>query len=71
MRKRNFARFVAKTRAVNPQDVDQLQQLLGSQNVIAALGRGLAPPGLKTNDVADAMTLYVIAAWNGTQGRRP
>lgn len=69
VRKRNFAQFVAKTRAVNPQGADQLQKQLGSQDVMGALGRGLAPLGLKTNDVADAMTLYVITAWNGTRGR--
>lgn len=68
VRKRNFARFVAKTRAVDPQGAVQLQQTLASMDIIAALGPRVAPFGLKTNDVADAMTIYLVGAWSGVRG---
>lgn len=68
-RKRNFARFVAKSRAVDPQGAVQLQQALASGDIIAEIGKGIAPFGLKTNDVADAMTVYLVGAWSGVRGR--
>jgi hypothetical protein len=69
VRKRNFAQFVAKTRASDPQGADQLEQTLASSDIIGTMGKQLAPFGFKTNDVADAMTVYLIEAWNGVQGR--
>ena len=69
VRKRNFARFVAKSRAVDPQGAVQLEQALASGNIIAEMGKAIAPLGLKTNDVADAMALYLVSAWGGVRGR--
>lgn len=69
VRQRNLAQFVTKTRAVDPQGAVQLEQLFASSDVIGEIGKALAPYDLKTNDVADAMAVYVVTAWYGVRGR--
>ncbi|MGG6268017.1 DUF6683 family protein [Leptolyngbya sp. AN03gr2] len=68
VRRRNFAQFVARARAADPVAAGQLEQLFASRNIIAEIDRAIAPLGAKTNNVADTMALYVIAAWHGARG---
>jgi hypothetical protein len=67
-RKRNLAQFVAKTRAQSPENADQMAALFASGDVIGQLGQAIAPFGLRTNNVADAYTLYWINAWEASRG---
>jgi hypothetical protein len=68
-RKANLAEFVDKTRANNPEGAAQMAQLFASTDVISAIGKGIAPFGLKVNNLADAYTVYWTNAWLGSRGR--
>ena len=68
VRARNFAQFVAKTRTVDAKAADDLEKTFAKRDVIAEIGRGIAPFGLRTDDVADAATAYLTTAWYGARG---
>lgn len=61
-RQRNFARFVAKSRAADKAGGDEIERIL-SDDIIGLVGKQVAPLGLRTDDVADAVALYVMEAW--------
>ena len=67
-RRRTFASVVARTRAVNPQGAAKLQRDLAGQDPIATIAPALARYGMRTDDVADAMTVYLVGAWYGVRG---
>ncbi|MDF0490020.1 hypothetical protein PX554_17940 [Sphingomonas sp. H39-1-10] len=69
LRKRNYAQFIEKTRAATPQGADELQKLFAQKDVIAEITPALAGFGLRTDDVADAMTVYWLNAWMASRGR--
>lgn len=68
-RRRNLAQFVAKTRAKDPEGAAKLQQLIGSTDLISAIGREIAPLGLRTNNLGDAYALWWAHAWIAAHGR--
>lgn len=68
-RRDNLARFVAKTRAKDPVGAARLQALAASSDIIGAMGKQLAPFGLRTDDVADAYAAWWISAWLASRGR--
>lgn len=68
-RRRNFAQFVARTRAKDPAGAARMQALFASTDIIAAMGRALAPFGLRTDNVADAYAAWWINAWLASRGR--
>ena len=55
--KTNIQNFVAKTGRSDPQTVDQMVM------IIDQLGPMLRPMGLRTDNVADAYTVWWVAAW--------
>lgn len=61
-RQRNFAAFLERSRAVDPRGAEQLQAFL-AQDVIGFVGKEVAPLGLRTDNLADAMAIYVMEAW--------
>jgi hypothetical protein len=67
-RKANLASFVAKSRASDPAGSAQMAQLFASTDPIVALGRDLQPYGLRTDNVADAYTVYWVQAWQAANG---
>jgi hypothetical protein len=67
-RRRNFANFMNRSRAVDPAGADQLQAFL-AQDVIGFVAKEVAPLGLRTDNLADAMTIYVIEAWEATNAK--
>jgi hypothetical protein len=68
VRQRNLAGFVAKTRAQSPESADQMARLFASTDIFAAMAQGLAPKGLRIDNVADAYTVYWITAWEASRG---
>ena len=68
-RKKNIAIFVAKTRQSDAVSADQLQQMFASTDVIDLIGKGIAPYGLRTDNLADAYAVYWANAWLGSRGR--
>jgi hypothetical protein len=69
LRRANLKQFAQKTRSVDPAGADQMEQMFASTDVIAAIGKWIAPYGLRTNNVADAYTVYWTNAWLGSRGR--
>lgn len=67
-RKANLAKFVAKTRPVNPDGAVKMEQLFASADVFASIGQGIAPMGLRVDNVADAYAVYWITAWEAANG---
>lgn len=67
-RQRNLAGFIAKTRAQSPENADQMAQMFASTDIFAAMAKGLAPMGLRVDNVADAYTVYWVTAWEASRG---
>lgn len=67
LRKRTLSQIVAKARAASPQQGAALEKVF-AKDPIAAIGSSLEKYGLKTNDVADAATAYLMSAWYGVRG---
>lgn len=58
----NLQSFVAKSRASDPQGAAAMAKLFASTNVIALLDGELAQQGLSVDNLADAYTVWWIAA---------
>jgi hypothetical protein len=67
-RQRNLAGFIAKTRAQSSENADQMAQMFASTDIFAAFAQGLAPAGLKIDNVADCYAAYWISAWEAANG---
>ena len=67
-RKKNLDSIVNKTRANSPKDADALAKIFASTDIIDDVGKGIAPYGLKTNNVADAYAVYWMTAWQAAHG---
>ncbi len=67
-RRENYAQFVAKTRKADPAGADQLAAMLNQTDVIAAMGPPLTKFGLRTDNVADAYSIYWMNAWQAAHG---
>lgn len=63
VRKANYAQFVAKTRAVDPQGASQLEHLLATTDVMAEAQTWMGRYGMRTTNVADALAVYLATAW--------
>lgn len=68
-RQRNQAQFIAKSKAKDPKAAAELERLFASTDVIGAMGKAIAPYGLRTDNVADAYTTWWINAWLASRGR--
>jgi hypothetical protein len=64
----NFASFLAKTRASDPQGAEALAKLFASTDLIEAMRAPLAAAGLRIDDVADAYSAWWISAWQASRG---
>jgi hypothetical protein len=67
-RKRNLANFVSKMRAQSPGNAAQMEQMFRSTDIFAVMAQGLAPMGLRVDNVADAYATYWITAWEASRG---
>lgn len=63
IRQQNLDRIVKKTAANDPAGAKEMERIFANADVIAEIGQGIAPFGLKTNNVADAYTVYWMTAW--------
>ena len=68
VRKANFARFVEKSRAADPDGADKLAELFRSTDVMGLAQQWMQPYGLSTSNVADAAAVYLTSAWLATRG---
>ncbi|MFC4254460.1 hypothetical protein GRI97_03420 [Altererythrobacter xixiisoli] len=67
-RRANIAAFVADTRQRNAAAGEDLGRVLTQNDVIAAFEPELATFGMRVDNVADALALYWIVAWQTSQG---
>jgi hypothetical protein len=68
-RKSNLSNFVSKVRNIDPTGASQMEQLFATTDVVAQIGAGLAPFGLRIDNIADAYTAYWMSAWQASAGR--
>jgi hypothetical protein len=68
VRQRNMQQFVARLRRVDPSGAADLQRTLARRDVVAEVGALMRPVGLDPNNVADAMAMYLVAAYYGVRG---
>ena len=68
-RRANLARFVAKSRKVDPQGAAALEKTLAASDVIGRMHRELASYGLRADNVADAYAAWWINAWLASRQR--
>lgn len=62
-RKANYRQFVSKARKVDPVGAARMETLFGTTDIVAAMGAPLAKVGLRTDNVADAYTVWWMNAW--------
>lgn len=67
-RRANVARFIAKSRAADPQGAAAMEALFAQTDVFAAMDRELRPAGLRIDDVADAYAVWWVNAWTAAHG---
>lgn len=66
----NLARFVQKTRAVDPVGAAKMQQLFASTDVMGMIDQKMQQTyGMRANNVADAYAVWWVSAWMGANGR--
>ncbi|KYO52662.1 hypothetical protein PJ900_00275 (plasmid) [Tistrella mobilis] len=68
VRRRNFEVFVDRLRAHDAGAAENLDRLLTDNDVIAAARDWLKPYGMRPENVADAMAVYLSTAWAAVRG---
>ena len=68
-RKRNYAAMIAAMRAKDPATADQFQALVTKSDVVALIGRRIAPLGFRVNHLSDAYALWAVAAFSASRGQ--
>ncbi|WP_449222025.1 DUF6683 family protein [Tistrella mobilis] len=68
LRRRNFDVFVDRLRAHDADAAENLDRLLTDNDVIAATRDWLKPYGMRPENVADAMAVYLSTAWAAVRG---
>jgi hypothetical protein len=67
-RRANLARFVKKSRMVDPAGAAQMEQMFASMDVIEAMRAPLSAYGFRIDNVADAYAAYWMNAWAAAHG---
>jgi hypothetical protein len=56
-------------KGMNPEAGAQMEQAFAQVDIIDEVGKGIAKYGLKTSNIADAYTVYLMTAWMTANGR--
>jgi hypothetical protein len=70
VRKEAIDGFIAAMSKASPELGAQLGSAFGGADVFAQIDQGLQPFGLKTNNIVDAYTLFLVNAYMASQGSR-
>ena len=62
-RRSNLNGMIANMRRADPAGAAELQRIFATEDFIELAGRGLAPYGLRTDNVADAYAAWWVNAW--------
>lgn len=66
----NLAKFVEKSRAVDPTGAAKMAEIFASTDVIGLIDQRIQQTyGMRANNVADAYAVWWASAWLGAQGR--
>lgn len=68
VRQRNMRQFVARLSRVDPKSAADMQRTFARRDVVAEIAGAMRPVGLNPNNVADAMAMYLVAAYYGVRG---
>ncbi len=68
IRKRSKEQFFAKMRSIDPDGARQLEARYANRDLFQALDQAMDEHGLRTDNVADALTVWLINIWMGANG---
>lgn len=69
VRQASYDAMLARARKGDPAGAQSLEQLMAQGDLIERMGPLLKPAGLRTDNLADAYTLWWIVMWNAAQGK--
>ena len=69
VRKQNIKVFLDGLRGLNPDVAGEFEKVFAQVDVIDEIGKAIAPYGMKTDNMADAYTVYFLNAWMAANGR--
>lgn len=69
VRKQNIKVFLDGLRGLNPDVAGEFEKVFAQVDVIDEIGKAIAPYGMKTDNMADAYTVYFLNAWMVANGR--
>ncbi|SAI58854.1 Uncharacterised protein [Bordetella ansorpii] len=69
VRRANYARFVERSRAVDPQGAAQLEHVFKTEDLMGKADQWMQTYGLTATNVADATSVYLMSAWLASRGR--
>ncbi len=69
VRKANIATFINGLKEISPEVAGQFETVFAQVDIIDEIGKAVAPFGLKTDNMADAYTIYFLNAWMAANGR--
>jgi hypothetical protein len=68
-RRANLARFADKMGEADPATAADMKRSFAANDIIQSMGAGLAPYGLRIDNVSDAFAVWWINAWQASRGR--
>lgn len=68
VRKRDIANFLGRIRQLDPQTATALEKEFSRKDIFGAVNTKLSRYGMKTNSVTDALTAYLVVAWQAVHG---
>jgi hypothetical protein len=68
-RQDNIAKFITGLKELNPGVAGEFESVFAQVDIIEEIGKAVAPFGLKTDNMADAYTIYFMSAWMAANGR--
>jgi hypothetical protein len=67
-RRTNLTEFAARLRSASPAGARELDRIFAQRDVIGEFGKALAPYGLRTDNIADAYTVWWTNSWQAANG---
>jgi hypothetical protein len=68
IRQRSKEQFFAKMRSIDPESARKLEAHFATRDLFQALDQEIAKYGMRTDNVADAFTVWLINLWMGANG---
>jgi hypothetical protein len=63
VRQKNLAKFVAKTRGIDPVGAERMEQLFANGDIVGQIDAIMQTKGLTASNAADAYAIWWVAAW--------